>query len=401
METRIRLDPRVQDAALTTRNRKPETRNSITVLQVVRPARGGIRKQIERLLNGLPGQGISVALAGPEEELSGWSLPDGLPFRAVPLPDRPHPLRDFRAANALIERVEELQPRLIHAHGYRAAWVAALAASLLQARSGCAPPPILATAHNLFPARSSLPGTFAFHFTHDRLARWIAITQAVKGSLVSAGVPASLIEVIPNGIDPAAYSPGHREKIRCGFGVPLDAPLVAVVARLEPNKGVDDALRAFTMLRRAHPDARLWIVGEGPEREALHDLTHARALRGSVRFLGWRDDAPALLSAADACLIPSRSEGQSLVALEAMALGVPVVATEVGGLPEMIRDGETGLLAPPGDPPAMARALSRILNETDLHERLARQGPEEVRLHWNEADMVRRTAELYRKTLGG
>ncbi len=407
----------------------------LTVLQVARPARGGLRRHLQRLLRGLPDYGVDVCLAAPAEELAAWGLPDGLtegPIRAVPVPDRPHPLHDPRAARVLRSVLLDLKPDLIHAHGYRAAWIAALARRGNAAPWDAAPSPpsvdpgsdpapriialpahpftpfmplpsttpLVVTAHNLMPLRPSLAGALGLRLTLREVSRWIAITEAVKRSLEAVGAAPSSIRVIPNGVDPAAFRRGHREEERHALGIPPDAPLVAIIARLEPNKGVDLGLRAFAMLRRGVPAAHLAIIGDGPDRAALESLARELGLRSAVRFTGWRENATALLSVADACLIPSRSEGQSLVALEAMALRVPVVAAAVGGLPEMVRHGETGLLAPAGDVGAMALGLSRLLKEPALRRRVVMTAEREVHLRWSEARMVRRTAELYRAILG-
>jgi glycosyltransferase involved in cell wall biosynthesis len=360
-----------------------------------------MRRHLTRLLSRLPEEGIRLSLAAPQEDLAAWERLGDLPRYAVPISDRPHPRRDLEAIRALRSLLAETRPNVIHAHGYRAGWIAALAARWTQ---GTFPSPaavsvheaLLVTAHNLFPTRPSLPAALALQQVSRRAARWIAITEAVRESLERARIPGSRIAVIPNGIDADALKPTPRGTVRAAHGVPAEAPMVAVVARLEPAKGVEDAVRAFAMLRRAHPLARMVVAGEGPDRAALEELSHSLSLRESVRFLGWRDDAADVLAASDACLIPSRSEGQSLVALEAMALGVPVVASSVGGLPEMIRHEATGLLAPPGNPPAMARQLSRLFRDPLLGAHLTREAHREVREAWSEDRMIRQTADLYR-----
>jgi glycosyltransferase involved in cell wall biosynthesis len=363
------------------------------VLQVIRPAQGGMRAHLLRLMRHFRERGDEMIVAAPEEEEAAWRefLGPGA-FRAVPISDRPHPAQDLRAARALAAILQETRPELLHAHGYRAAWVSAFAALLDSSLA----PPILATAHNLLPAHPSLPGALAMRLTARRVSRWIAITEAVEKTLEGAGVPASRIATIPNGIDADALKPAPRSEVRGELGIPPDAPTAIVIGRLEPNKGVGDALRAFAMLRRAHPAARLLIAGEGPDRGGLEDAARSLGLGDSARFLGWRDDAASLLAASDVCLIPSRAEGQSLVALEAMALGVPVVASAVGGLPEMIRHEATGLLVPPRDPPALALSADRLLKDDGLRASVTRAASREARERWSESEMLRRTEATYR-----
>jgi glycosyltransferase involved in cell wall biosynthesis len=361
-----------------------------------------MRRHLQRLLLLLPERGFDLYVAAPEEDREVWkNVLDSEKFFPTPIPDRPHPAKDYQAVQTLSRVIETVRPDCLHAHGYRSAWISSWASRLSSERrrdaggSGAFTPPFLATAHNLFPERPSILAGLAFQLSQKRVNRWIAITRAVSRSLTEAGVEESRVTVIPNGIDARSLRHSRRADARTPLGIDPSAPLVAVVARLEPRKGVEDALRAFAMFRRAHPEANLVIAGEGPERDSLIDLTRRLSLEKSVRFLGWSEDAASTLASSDACLIPSRSEGQSLVALEAMALGVPVVASATGGLPEMIRDGETGLLAPPRNPPEMARALDRLFKNDLLRERLARAALREVRDHWDEEKMIRRTGEIY------
>ncbi len=161
----------------------------------------------------------------------------------------------------------------------------------------------------------------------------------------------------------------QRAASRAELGLLPETPVAVTVGRLDWLKGVDLQVAAWPAVRRTVPAAVLLIAGEGPERAAL-ELEAARQGR-AVRFLGFRDDVERLLWAADVAVLSSRQEALSLAAVEAMATGLPVVATAVGGSPEVVRDGVTGLIVPPEDPASLAQALSALLADPALRARLA------------------------------
>ena len=150
--------------------------------------------------------------------------------------------------------------------------------------------------------------------------------------------------------------------------------IVGVVARLEPEKGHPTLLEAWPLVLRAVPDAYLLIVGEGSRREALEAQARDLRIAHRVVFTGRRDDVPAVTAALDVAVLPSYREAQGLSILEAMALSRPVVASNVGGIPEMITDGVTGLLVPAHDAPALAEAITRLLRDHPYADTLARAG---------------------------
>jgi glycosyltransferase involved in cell wall biosynthesis len=174
-----------------------------------------------------------------------------------------------------------------------------------------------------------------------------------------------------------------------------------VVARnLEPLYGNDTAIEAFARLRQRHPQARLTIAGSGPDAARLRALCEQRGLSNDVHFTGRldRDAMAALYRQADVVLNPSHADNMPNSLLEAMASGVPVVSTNVGGVPYMVRDGETALLVPPGDAPAMAAAAERLLADAALWQQLAAAGLAEVRRYtWPQ--VAPELAALYRGAL--
>jgi glycosyltransferase involved in cell wall biosynthesis len=184
------------------------------------------------------------------------------------------------------------------------------------------------------------------------------------------------------------------------LGVESASAVVGAVGRLVRQKGFDTLLAALPALLARRPGTQLAVVGEGPERESLARLARARGVGEAVVFAGFRPDAPRLLPAFDVLAVPSRREGAPLVTLEAMAAGVPVVASAIPGIDEQITDGVEGLLVPPDDPPALAAALARVLDDRALAARLGEAGRRRVRAAYDVRDTVARTLALYHEVAG-
>jgi glycosyltransferase involved in cell wall biosynthesis len=233
-----------------------------------------------------------------------------------------------------------------------------------------------------------------------RLQRWacagshhvLVNAQAVRDALAAQGYAARRISVIPNGIDMARFQPRAE----------ADDPIVAVFSRLNPLKGIEYFLEAAARLLPRFPRARFWIVGDSVApgyRARLAAQALGLGLRERVAFLGFRDDVPALLRQVSVSVLPSLSEGLSNVVLEAMAAGVPVVATAVGGTPELIRDGETGLLVPARDSRALERAVGSLLEDHARASALGAAARLEAGRRFSLQAMVRETERLYEDLL--
>jgi len=205
--------------------------------------------------------------------------------------------------------------------------------------------------------------------------RLIAVSKASEAKLVEEGRSIVPIDLIYNGVDLQRYD--HQEPcctLHEEYGMEPGSQVVGVVARLEPEKGHPTLLEAWPGVLRAVPDVYLLIVGEGSRRDALE--AQARELRVAHRvvFTGRRDDVPAVTAALDVAVLPSYREAQGLTILEAMALSRPVVASNVGGIPEMVEDGVTGILVPPHDAEALTRAIARLLTDHPYADMIGRAG---------------------------
>jgi L-malate glycosyltransferase len=208
------------------------------------------------------------------------------------------------------------------------------------------------------------------------------------------GVPDTVeIEIVPNFVDADRFRPAPDER-------PLpESPIVVHVSNFRPVKRVADVVETFARLRALRP-ARLRLVGDGPDRASVAARAAALGLAADVEFLGERVDLPAVLREADLFLLPSETESFGLAALEAMACGVPVVASAVGGLPEVIPDGEVGALCPLGDVAAMAAAAGRILGDAELHRRFSRAARRLAESRYRIEPAVDRYLAIYRRVLG-
>lgn len=288
---------------------------------------------------------------------------------------------------------------LIHTHGVRANLVGRLAARKAGKK-------VVTTVHSLlerdYPGFvSCLVNRWAEIATRGWTDHFIAVSRALKEQLVSGGLPEEKVTVIYNGIVPEEFRPPAEPgaaRAKLGFGP--EVPLVGMVARLHAVKGHRYFLEAARKLLLQRPGARFVVVGDGPCRAVLEELAGRLGIAGQVVFTGFVEDVRPLMADLDVLVISSLWEGFGLTAVEAMALGVPVVATRVGGLPEVVRHGETGLLVPPADPEALAKGIAWMLDNPGAAREMAGKGGEVVRKMFTAAVMARRTEELYRRVAG-
>lgn len=308
-------------------------------------------------------------------------------------------LADPRVLPRLLRLLRRERIGLVHAHGQDASILAAAARPLSRV-------PLVLTRHVLEePAgdwRRRLRARLALAAAR-RADAVVAVSQAVADWLARAAArPRGVLRVIPNGVDLERFRPcvpGRAAALREELGVGPDDPLVLVPAVLREGKGHEVLLAALPQIRSRLPGVRVAFAGGG-EREA--ELRAQARLHGdAVLFLGPRHDIPDLLAACDLVVLPSRAEALPTALLEAAAAGRPVVATRVGGAVEVVEDGRTGLLVPPGDADALASAVAALLSDRDrsraLGEAARRRAEERFSLDLH----VRRTLELWSEVAGG
>lgn len=353
--------------------------------------RGG-QRQVFLLLEGLVRRGVGVTLASPgKSPLFGSARSAGLP--AVPLQARND--ADLLAVFRLARLLRRERFDILHCHTGRAHGIALLSRRLVPVSSQ---PKIVVSRRVAFTSPSLL-----LRWKFAGAERIVAVSQAVKQGLAAAGIDPARIAVVRDGIplDDAAPDPVEREQVRRLFHLAPTDRLVLNVAHLSAEKGQTDLIAAAARIHAAAPDSRVAIVGGGKLRAKL-EREAAAACDARILFAGfWPPERiSSLLAAASVFVLPSRQEGLGSILLEAMAAGVPVVAASTGGIPEIVRDGSTGLLVPPGDPEALATAVLRLLADPELATRLTAAALKFVRREGSVDRMVDATVFLYRDLAG-
>jgi len=237
--------------------------------------------------------------------------------------------------------------------------------------------------------------------------RILVNADSIREWLLEQGYDEDKIVVLKNGIDLGRYRKAKSYRIHDEFSIPRDSRIVIMLARLNPQKGIDEFLRAVPIIKEKHPDVRFLVVGEKLEfRNGLieQDVEYHRELQQlcvdmgierDVIFAGHRSDVPDLLNEVSISVLPSHSEGLSNTLLESMAAGVPIVATRVGGNSELVRDGLNGILVSPRNPVELAEGINRILEDRELAESFRRYSLKLAEECFCMERMVRRTEELY------
>jgi glycosyltransferase involved in cell wall biosynthesis len=349
--------------------------------------RGG-QQQVLLLLEGLVRRDVPARLAAPENSpLFDRARRAGLPAEPFAARNDADPAAAFRLARMLRSEPSDI----LHCHTARAYAVARLACRLLPAATR---PRIVVSRRVAFSASPFL--TRRKFGSADCV---IAVSEAVKQGLVAAGLDPARIAVVRDGVTLAQtpLAPDERERVRRLLNLAPADRLVLHLAHLGAEKGQEDLIAAAPRIHAAAPGARIAIVGGGELRGRLERQAAAAGAR--ILFVGfWPPERiPALLAAASVFVLPSRKEGLGSVLLEAMAAGLPIVASSTGGIPEIVRDGDTGLLIPPRDPLALAAAVIRLLTDSALADRLGAAGREFVRREGSADRMVDETLAVYRK----
>lgn len=368
-----------------------EVEAPVRVSIVLATSTGGVGTHVRSLVERLPSLGADVTVVAPAETGAHFGfVAAGARFSPVEIATGPRPRQDLRAVRELREVLGGAD--VVHAHGFRAAALSGLA--LGRRRRGRTP--LVATWHNAVlgggPRRVLLAGL------ETLAARRADVTLGASSDLVErarrlGAADARLAPVAaPAMADPSRGRDAVRAELEAG-----KRPVVLAVGRLAPQKDYDTLLAAVAAWGRRDPQPLVVVVGDGPEQHRLQAIVDAQGL--DVRLLGRRDDVPDLLSAADLYVLTSRWEARALVVQEAMAAGVPVVATRVGGLPELV--GDDAVLVPAGDAVAVARAVTGLLDDPYRAHTLAERASSRAAELPDEDDTARQLAEVYREVAEG
>jgi len=323
----------------------------------------------------------------------------GVPLRNIPaLCREPHPAKDLQALAQLVRLVRDEAPDVVHTHTSKAGFLGRMAAQMAGA------PVVIHTPHGhifdaYYGAFLTQVYTLLERLGDDLADRIIALTPREVADHLARGIGApAQFRIVPSGVDVARFPCADeitRKSRRESLGLPQAAFVIGAIGRLAPVKGQTTLIEAFASLRHALPGARLVLVGDGPDRDTLTKQVEALGLAPAVLFAGHVGDAAPFYAAVDVLAVPSRNEGMGRVIIEAMAAGVPVVASRVGGIPDLVTDGETGLLVPPSDPELLRLALLTLANQPELGRTLAAAAQQRVVPHYGAEAMARSLLSIY------
>ena len=356
---------------------------------------GGAGRYLTYLLSQPAFEGIDVAVACPDGELGKRLDAMGIRRIAISGRDVSYNTRLTRELYALFRRE---RPDVVHTHSSLSGRIAArlrripvvytkhgeAGASVATGVPADPASPTRVRGRAVNPLKRFVNKTVAAVLS-DKI---IAVSGRVSEELAQSGIDPSKIVTIPNGIELGPYSVRSRTR-RSGF-------LVGTLARLSREKGLDVLLHAAKLVLASEPSARFMIGGTGPLEEELRRKIRELKLEPYVRMAGFIEDVPSFLSELDVFVLPSDSEGIGLAIMEAMATGLPVVATAVGGVPEVVSDGQTGILVPPRQPKLLAQAIVRLLVDPDLARAMGAAGRNRVEALFDAKVMAERTVAVYR-----
>jgi len=315
------------------------------------------------------------------------------------------PARDVIAALRLARLIRKVRPHILHTHTAKAGAVGRAAALL----AGNARPPVVVHTFHGHVLRGYFDplSTRVFRQLERTLARsttaLVAVSPQVRDDLVELDVaPATRFAVVRLGIElDQRVSPGSngRGETRRVLGIGERPFTVGWIGRMTGIKRTDDVLLAFKSLRERGIDARLCLVGDGPDRDQVERRAHELGVMRETLFLGYQEQVASFFAAFDVFVLPSANEGTPVTAIEALAAGKPVVATRVGGIPDVVRDGEDGFLVAPGDVEALADRLAELATDDALRERMGEAARARVRERYSVERLVDDVDRLYRSLL--
>lgn len=364
---------------------------------------GGQPARILMAASGLVARGHEVTLAVPPGSiLAERARAAGLrTFEECHFRHPRHVRRALADRRALLRHLAAERYDLVSAHGSQDLWTSVLALRPPFRRARPGDPLLLYTRHNT--------KAVATHRLNRWLLRRIDHLVVVSRSVLDRYEPffrtgdldRGRVSVVPSAYRADRFHPGiDPREARAALGFEASTPLIGVVGRLVEDKGQDDLLRAAAMLATRHPEACTLLVGTGRKEPELRALAASLGVDARVRFLGFRDDVPAITAALTVSVLPSVDcDASSAVLKEALACGVPVVATDIGGASEIVRDGETGFVVPPRAPDRLAAALDTLLGDPARAAAMGRKGALDVAARFSPDRLAEETLAAYRRVL--
>jgi len=366
------------------------------IIQSYWPRIGGAERQLASLAPLLKARGVDIqVITRRYTGMAAYEIVDEVPVHRLPAP-RPKALASAVFTAAALRLLKRQRPDLLHAHELLSPTTAGIAAKRLFGiplvvkvlRGG--------ELGDIAKLKRRPTGRMRLALMHKLVDRFLVISREIEAELAEVGIPPERCLHLPNGVDSAHFTPvgpEAKQTTRTKLGLP-EAPTAVYTGRLTPEKHLERLIGLWPAVRGAQPGAHLLIVGSG-EQEA-----HLREIAGSgVGFTGAVEDVRPYLQAADLFVLPSSTEGLSNALLEAMAAGLAVVATAVGGAPDVITHGENGWLVPPDEEPALEEAIITLLENPVLREQLGEQARQRVMSQYSLPEVAERLRALYGEVL--
>ncbi len=373
--------------------------NKIKIMQILRPAEGGMKNHVETLISNLDKEKYDTILVCPGAVAAKMNI--DCKFYNLDINDGINPSNDWAAVSTLCKLIAKEKPDLLHTHGTKASLISRLAAKRMKV------PGVITTAHNFIYQTPStwLKGKLLSYLLRGHLIpeadQYIFVSKALARNIIkNERIPKEKMNVIYNGIDLKQFEiilDCHEAK--AALHLDIKEPVVGVIARLIPQKGVHHFLKMADIISKKLPGCQFLIIGSGPQRDALVDMAHNMGIAARIIFLGFREDINTLLPIINVLVIPSLSEGLSITALEGMAARRPIVAYNTGGLSEIIINEETGLLVKRGDIHALSQGVIELLIHRQKAERLGNTARNIVEKKFSLEKMVLETERVYEKVL--
>lgn len=348
----------------------------------------------------LQNNGFDVTVACTEGQFAGRIRAEGIELVNIPISRRLNPFQDFASLLQLYKFIRKRGFHIVHSYTSKGGFLGRLAARLAGV------PVILHTIFDLPHNSAKNPLLRKFYIAMEKTAgRWasglVTISNSNLEEIKKSGIaPLDKIRLIPVGINLSKYQiNADKQKIRREFGIDEDSAIVGMVGRLEAPKGHEFFIRAAKEILKEHPQTFFVIVGSGYLRESLEREAGELGIAKRVIFAGFRDDMIEIMSTFSVFILPSLWEGQGVVICEAMAMKIPVVASKVGGITDVVNDGETGILVPPADYLSLTRAIDELLSDNDRRLKMGQAGYEKVKKEFLEEFSNAKLKDFYGKMI--
>ncbi|MTI81766.1 MAG: glycosyltransferase family 4 protein [Firmicutes bacterium] len=370
----------------------------IRVLHLIRPADGGMKNHLLDLLRFTNRKVFQVEVAVPETCSYKTELKEiGVNILTLPLKGKICLQEDWQTIWKLSRYLKRHNITIIHTHGSKAALVGRIAALVAKT------PVVLFTVHNSifydhWPQFIKRILSFTEKLMSQCTTRIITVSNQLRNQIIEMeNIPKEKIITIYNGINTSKFKHSPSRSFLQSLGVPPVGKVVGVVARLATQKGIIHFLKAVSLMKEYQ--ANFVIIGDGPLRESLKKESENLGLKNRVFFAGYRSDVYQIMPVMDIFVLPSETEGLPLTILEAMTAGVPVVATRVGGVTEVVENQKTGLLVQPKDPHSLALAIAQLLEDEKLAKEIAGAAKQLIEEKFTVEKMIDETMDLYQQVL--